>query len=96
MLNDYFGVMVDVISDHHGILDKFIGDAIMAVFEAPLSSEHNADNAVTAVEMLRALDRLNDQRTVVNKPKIRIGIGLNIIAQPPSTDWDGFWVMQSK
>ncbi len=78
MLNDYFGVMVDVISDHHGILDKFIGDAIMAVFGAPLPSEHDADNAVTAaVEMLRALDRLNDQRAVVNKPKIRIGIGLN-------------------
>ena len=78
MLNDYFGVMVDVISEHHGILDKFIGDAIMAVFGAPLPSKNDAENAVqTAVEMLRVLDRLNQNRLKQGEPHISIGIGLN-------------------
>ncbi len=78
MLNDYFGVMVDVISDHNGILDKFIGDAIMAVFGAPLPSPHDAENAVQAsVDMLRALDQLNQSRQQQGEPLISIGIGLN-------------------
>ena len=78
MLNDYFGVMVDIISDHHGILDKFIGDAIMAVFGAPLPSDHDAENAVSAaVNMLRSLDELNARRRSVSEPEISIGIGLN-------------------
>ena len=78
MLNDYFGVMVDVISDHHGILDKFIGDAMMAVFGAPIPSDQDAENSVrAAIDMLRALDRLNQQRAQVGDPSIKIGIGLN-------------------
>ena len=78
MLNDYFEVMVDIISEHHGILDKFIGDAIMAVFGAPLPSDHDAENAVrAAIDMLRALDRLNATRLEMDKPIIEIGIGLN-------------------
>ena len=78
MLNDYFGVMVDIISDHQGILDKFIGDAIMAVFGAPYPGPDDAKNAVnTAVEMLRALDRLNVARADRCEPEISIGIGLN-------------------
>ena len=78
MLNDYFGVMVDIISDHHGILDKFIGDAIMAVFGAPLPSEQDAENAVcAAINMLRSLDELNERRRRKSEPEISIGIGLN-------------------
>ena len=78
LLNDYFGVMVDLISDHHGILDKFIGDAIMAVFGAPFPSPDDADNALsTAVDMLRALDTLNATRSARGEPSLSIGIGLN-------------------
>ena len=78
MLNDYFGVMVDVISNHQGILDKFIGDAIMAVFGAPLPSVDDAENAVqAAVEMLRTLDKLNHRRNQQGEQSISIGIGLN-------------------
>lgn len=78
MLNDYFGVMVDIISGHQGVLDKFIGDAIMAVFGAPYPSPDDPENAVcAAVEMLRALDQLNLSRARDQKPELEIGVGLN-------------------
>jgi adenylate cyclase len=78
MLNDYFTIMVDLIMTNQGILDKYIGDAIMAVFGAPFSGTDDADNAVrTAIEMFQALDVLNSQRLAENKEPIRIGIGLN-------------------
>jgi adenylate cyclase len=78
MLNDYFGVMVDLIMTNHGILDKYIGDAIMAVFGSPFSTPQDADNALrTAIEMHLALDRFNAERLRVGKESIRIGIGVN-------------------
>ena len=78
MLNDYFGIMVDLIMSHHGILDKYIGDAIMAVYGAPFSTPQDADNALrTAIEMHLSLDRFNADRLRVGKESISIGIGLN-------------------
>ena len=78
MLNDYFGIMVDLIMSHHGILDKYIGDAIMAVYGAPFSTPQDADNALrTAIEMQLALDRFNADRARMGKEAISIGIGLN-------------------
>ena len=78
MLNEYFSIMVDLISDNEGILDKFIGDAIMAVFGAPFAGPRDADHAVlTAVQMMRALHVFNDDRRVAGVHAVNIGIGVN-------------------
>jgi adenylate cyclase len=79
MLNEYFTYMVDVIFEHEGILDKFIGDAIMAVFGAPFARpESDPVNAVSAaVEMQGALERYNAQRAAQGKPPIETGVGIS-------------------
>ena len=59
-LNDYFSRMVGVLFEHHGTLDKFVGDMVMALFGAPLDDAHHAEHAVqSALAMIRALDELN-------------------------------------
>ncbi|MBF95014.1 MAG: adenylate/guanylate cyclase domain-containing protein [Myxococcales bacterium] len=78
MLNDYFSIMVDQIMTHHGILDKYIGDAIMAVYGAPFSTGKDADNALkTAINMIMALGHFNMSRQAQGKMPIDVGIGLN-------------------
>jgi adenylate cyclase len=77
MLNEYFTEMVEVIFTEGGILDKYIGDAIMAVFGAPITSPRDADNAMkVANQMLSALYRLNMRRAEQKLNPIRIGIGI--------------------
>ena len=77
MLNEYFEEMVEVIFDHGGILDKHIGDAIMALFGAPFAAEGDADNAVSvASDMLVTLAELNLRRRAAGKDAIAIGIGI--------------------
>ena len=76
-LNRYFSYMVDVIMEQGGIVDKYIGDAIMAFFGAPVSSGDEPDRAIAAVlGMIEALDRFNAEQVEANKPPFRIGIGL--------------------
>lgn len=78
MLNDYFESMVEAVFKHKGTLDKYIGDAIMAVFGSPLPLEDHAWMAVqTAVEMRHRLLEFNHRRQESNHPQIRIGIGIN-------------------
>jgi len=78
MLNDYFSVMVDEITQQNGILDKYIGDAIMAVFGAPFSSQRDADNSVTAaIEMMRKLYEFNEERLKHGYNRIDIGVGIS-------------------
>ena len=78
LLNEYFSLMVDCIQREQGMLDKFIGDAIMAAFGIPVGHEDDADRAVrTAIEMLRDLGSWNAQRTKEGKLPVDIGIGLN-------------------
>ena len=78
MLNEYFTEMVDVVLRHGGILDKYIGDAIMAVFGATLADHHNADNAViAAIEMTQALEHFNNHRTADGLEPIEVGIGIS-------------------
>lgn len=78
MLNEYFAVMVDIINRNGGVVDKFIGDAIMAVWGAPNSGERDAHNAVSACLQMRiALNELNDKRIQENKIPIQIGMGLH-------------------
>ncbi|HVT02045.1 MAG TPA: adenylate/guanylate cyclase domain-containing protein [Thermoanaerobaculia bacterium] len=77
MLNDYFGEMVDVIFRHQGILDKYIGDAIMALFGAPFARVDDADHALaTANEMMVTLREVNRRRMESGKAPIGIGIGV--------------------
>jgi adenylate cyclase len=77
MLNEYFSYMVDVIFHHEGILDKFIGDAIMAVFGAPFARpDVDAFNAVSAaLDMDAALKKYNAERVAQGKRAIDVGIG---------------------
>ena len=78
MLNEYFTDMVDVVFDHNGILDKYIGDMIMAVFGSVLASEEDADNAVTVgSKMMMALRSLNARRAPAGHEAIRIGVGIS-------------------
>lgn len=78
MLNEYFGVMVKIINSHGGVVDKFIGDAIMAVWGAPQGSDKDAHNAVRAcLEMRKALEELNERRIARDQPPINIGMGLH-------------------
>ncbi len=78
MLNEYFAVMVDVIFGNGGILDKYIGDAIMALFGAPFNGPKDANNAVTvANQMMVALAALNKRRALAGKAAIDIGVGIS-------------------
>ena len=63
MLNEYFTEMVEVVLSHGGMLDKYIGDALMAIFGAPVEDVADADKALTvATDMIRALEQLNARR----------------------------------
>lgn len=78
MLNEYFSVMFDLILANDGILDKYIGDAIMAVFGAPFTSAMDADNALNcAVDMMHSLREFNSIREGVGQEAIHIGIGIS-------------------
>jgi len=77
MLNAYFTSMVEVVFQHGGMLDKYIGDAIMAVFGTAVSDATDADNALTvATEMMRELARFNEARRELGLTAIEIGIGI--------------------
>jgi PAS domain S-box-containing protein len=78
MLNEYFETMVEVIFKYKGTLDKYIGDAIMAVFGSPLPLEDHAWKSLqTAIEMRHRLAEFNKRRKAENKQEIKIGIGIN-------------------
>jgi len=77
MLNDYFTSMVEVVFQHGGMLDKYIGDAIMAVFGTALADASDADNALlVATEMIRELASFNQRRQEQRLEPINIGIGI--------------------
>ncbi len=78
LLNEYFGEMVEIVFSHNGILDKYIGDAIMAVFGTPFPSEQDADNAVlTAIRMQQAIADMNARPDRGALPPLQIRIGVN-------------------
>lgn len=77
-LNEYFIGMARSIETHHGVIDKFVGDAIMALFGAPLGSDQDAANAVrSALGMIAALETLNQTRSRNGLKPWHNGIGLN-------------------
>jgi class 3 adenylate cyclase len=77
-LNRYFNVMVDLIIARGGIVDKYIGDAIMAFFGAPVKHEDDALRSVMAgLEMDAALAGFNARQKAAGKPEWQIGVGIN-------------------
>jgi adenylate cyclase len=78
LLNEYFSLMVDCIQNEGGILDKFIGDAMMAVFGIPLIHEDDPDRAVrSAISMMKTLRVFNERRSHEKLILIDHGIGIN-------------------
>jgi adenylate cyclase len=78
LLSEYFTEMVDCVFRHEGTLDKFIGDAVMAQWGAPIGDPLDADKAVrAAMDMIRELDKLNVRWVAEGRPELQIGIGLN-------------------
>lgn len=77
-LNEYFSAMVGIVFRHHGTVDKFVGDMVMALFSAPVDDERHPDQAVSAaVEMVAALGELNRKWAAEGRPALDIGIGVN-------------------
>jgi adenylate cyclase len=77
-INRYFDVMVGAIMDHGGTVDKYIGDAIMAIFGAPQRHGNDALQAVLAgLEMTRALEGFNAAQRSLGKPAFPTGVGIN-------------------
>jgi len=77
-LNTYMSPMSQIIIDHEGTIDKYIGDAIMAYWNAPLEVKNHADKALSAaIKQIEALETLNKTLKEKSYPEIRIGIGLH-------------------
>jgi adenylate cyclase len=78
LLTEYFTEMVDCVFRHGGTLDKFIGDAVMAQWGAPIGEADDPDRALAAaIDMLAELDKLNARWRLDRRPELQIGIGLN-------------------
>ena len=77
-LNEYFSEMIDIVFKHNGTLDKIIGDELMVVFGAPLSSDDDTERALnTAIEMQNKIADLNKVRKKRKEPPIVVGAGIN-------------------
>jgi adenylate cyclase len=84
MLNDYYALMFDAITGHGGIVNQMIGDGLMAIFGAPVYYEDHRERAVrSALEMMEMLTAFNEVRTALDRPQIKIGVGIatgNVVA----------------
>jgi len=77
-LNRYFSGQVDIVMNRGGIVDKYIGDAIMAFFGAPVQHQDDALQSVLAgIEMTEAVKSFNEGQRSMGKPEFKIGIGIN-------------------
>ncbi|MDR1507641.1 MAG: adenylate/guanylate cyclase domain-containing protein [Treponema sp.] len=77
-LNRYFSGQVDIIMNRGGIVDKYIGDAIMAIWGAPVQHDDDAPRAAFAgLDMIDAVKEFNKKQNELGKPEFHIGIGIN-------------------
>lgn len=78
MLNEYFELMADCVFAYDGIVDKFIGDAVMALFGAPVKGPDDAERAIRcAMLMQQKTKEFNQMRLAAGRPAIQVGIGLH-------------------
>ena len=78
LLNRYLGKMTDIILEHGGTIDEFLGDAVLAAFGAPTKTPDHAQRAVTcAIAMQAAMDDINTQNKADGLPEIEMAIALN-------------------
>ncbi|MHB1085799.1 MAG: CHASE2 domain-containing protein [Thiobacillus sp.] len=78
VLNAYLSTMTHIVQNHRGTIDKYIGDAIMAFWNAPVDLNDHATRAVqTALDMQAALAQLNQDFATRNWPEVKIGVGVN-------------------
>lgn len=78
MLNNYFGVMTPLIQKYDGVINEFLGDAILAIFGAPVITADHARQAVAcAIEMQLAMTEVNDNHKQWGLPSIEMGIAVN-------------------
>jgi len=78
IINNYLGLMTEIIFKYQGTIDEFIGDAILTIFGAPVSHGNDAQRAVAcAIEMQNAMDDVNKRNIESGYPEISMGIGIN-------------------
>jgi class 3 adenylate cyclase len=78
ILTEYFTEMVEIIFEHGGTLDKFMGDAIMALWGAPIGQADDADRAMQAARaQLTALATMNERWRDAGRPELAVGMGIN-------------------
>jgi class 3 adenylate cyclase len=78
LLNNYLGTMSEIIMKYNGTVDEFIGDAILAIFGAPISRKDDTDRAIyCALEMQAAIYDINARNRAENLPEIKMGISIN-------------------
>ncbi|HAD05440.1 MAG: hypothetical protein A2091_00660 [Desulfuromonadales bacterium GWD2_61_12] len=78
LLNDYFTRMIEIVSAHQGMVDKLMGDSVMALFGAPLSLGDEPLQAIRcALAMQRSVESFNEERRRLGQPPLQMGIGIN-------------------
>lgn len=78
ILNEYFSEIEPIITKYNGVINKFIGDAVMAIFGEPIQDINHPQNAVKCANaMLKKVEELQEKWLFEGKPKIEIGIGIN-------------------
>jgi adenylate cyclase len=78
LLNEYFTEMVEIVFENGGTLDKFMGDAIMALWGAPITQDDDSDRAMrAAIEMQMVLAKLNVKWASEGRQRVEIGIGID-------------------
>jgi class 3 adenylate cyclase/ribosomal protein L32 len=92
ILTGYFNLMTEQIRKHGGTVEKYIGDAVMAVFGSPIAHEDDPDRAIrAALDMQEALNEFNEQRLALdaeaNRLQMRIGINTGEVAIPDSNSY---------
>lgn len=78
LLNEYFTRMIHIVTEHQGMVDKLMGDSVMALFGAPLTLGNEPIQAVRcALEMQRSVEAFNAERKSLGQPPLEMGIGIN-------------------